>query len=83
MPKKIALEDVRKTLKRVSADIVSVKTSKRGRGRPAGVKFSIPKHVFLDPETRDMLADQAAKAHLSESAYIRTLIQAEKGNASE
>jgi hypothetical protein len=76
MPKKIALEDVRKTLKRVTGD-------KRGRGRPAGVKFGIPKHVFLDPETRDMLAEQAAKAHLSESAYIRTLIQAEKGNASD
>jgi hypothetical protein len=78
MTKKIALEDVRKTLKRVTSG-----TGKRGRGRPAGVKFSIPKHVFLDPETRDILAEQAAKAHLSESAYIRTLIQAEKGNASE
>jgi hypothetical protein len=74
MPKKIALEDVRKTLKRVAS-------GKRGRGRPAGIKFGIPKHVFLDLETRDLLRDQAAKAHLSESAYIRTLIQSR--NASE
>lgn len=46
------------------------------KGRPkVGARFTIPKHVFLDKDTADKLAQIAKESDLSESATIRRLIQ--------
>jgi predicted transcriptional regulator len=47
---------------------------KRGRGRPPGIRFPIPKHIFMDEETSDRLAELAMAAGLSQAGYVRFLI---------
>ena len=51
------------------------KTEKRKRGRPKGARYTIQKHVFLDPETAAMLRQLADRARQSESAFVRSLIR--------
>lgn len=52
---------------------------KRKRGRPkVGARFTIQKHVFLDSAAAIKLARLSKKAGVSESSYIRSLIEVEK-----
>lgn len=50
-------------------------SANRKPGRPRGVRYSIPKHVFLDKEHADLLRKLAAKERRSESDTIRELLR--------
>ena len=50
-------------------------SAKRGRGRPKGSQFAIPKHMFMDERTVDELVQLARHHGWSESAVVRYLIR--------
>lgn len=50
-------------------------TPKRKRGRPSGGLYTIQKHIFLDKTTAEQLERLSRAEGLTESAYVRRLIQ--------
>jgi len=69
MPKRVP------TIAELDARIERLSSKKRSRGRPKGLQFAIPKHMFMDERTVDELVQLAHHHGWSESAVVRYLIR--------